>query len=88
MRPTTGVWYNLDSSNNYAARIQPGDVIGPDDIPVPSDYDGDGRTDIALWKKLDSSWNIISSRDGSIRVVQWGDTSQGDIIVPSAYVFR
>lgn len=32
-------------------------------IPIPSDYDGDGKTDIALLNKLKGTWHVLRSSD-------------------------
>jgi len=48
------------------------------------DYDGDGRGDFALWRPSNGVWTIqIGS--GSLRTVQWGKGSLGDVPVPGDY---
>ena len=39
--------------------------------PPPSDYDGGGRTDIAVYRPSTGTWYIINSSTG-LRVQQWG----------------
>jgi hypothetical protein len=61
----------------------------PGDVPVPSDYDGDGRADIAVWRPADGTWWIVNSGYLSGRtkkqyeVIQWG--LPGDIPLPADY---
>ena len=53
------------------------------DWPVPGDYDGDGRTDIAIWRPATHEWWIIDSSTWTVRSQLWGDP--GDWPVPGDY---
>ena len=49
------------------------------------DFDGDGKTDIAVWRPGDGVWWIINSQDGSVTTRQWGTGALNDVPVPGDY---
>jgi hypothetical protein len=72
------LWHNLQSSNGYNA-VSFGFFAG--DIPVPSDYDGDGKADVAVWRAGNSGgqgvFYVLNSSNGAFRSINWG--TAGDV---------
>ncbi len=84
-----GCWYVLyseDDYENYGAI--PWGVS--DDVPVPGDYDGDGRMDVAVWRPSDGMWHIRESSNGYFSTLFGanGDTPIGFKAAASERVFR
>jgi hypothetical protein len=63
-RAATGTWYWLTSSSNYsvwsAGSSQPADHER-DDLPFLGDVDGDGKSDLIVWRPSSRSWHWLTS---------------------------
>ncbi len=72
---TTGAWWIIPSSG-----VGPQGQVGAYGVgwggsgftPVPGDYDGDGKTDVAVYQNSNGGWWIIHSSDGSTYGMGWG----------------
>jgi FG-GAP-like repeat len=75
-------WYVLGSNEGSTAK-QWGAV---EDRPVPGDYDGDRKTDFAVFRPTEGRWFITesSSKLGVTKEVQLGQS--GDVPVSSGYI--
>lgn len=79
-RPSTGVWYALNSSNGTVS-IRPFGAAG--DIAVPKDYDGDNTTDLGLFRPSTGDWFYFRSSDSTVVNVNFG--LNGDIPTAGDY---
>jgi hypothetical protein len=52
-------------------------------VPVPGDYDGDHRIDVAMFNSSTGVWTIYKTT-GGITNIAWG--SSGDLPIPNAFV--
>ncbi len=64
------VWYILNSSDG-SIRVSFFGTTGSD-LNTQADYDGDGKTDIAVWRDSNGTFYYESSLNGSFGGVQWG----------------
>jgi hypothetical protein len=58
-----GCWYILYAASDFEDYDSiPWGVS--DDVPVPGDYDGDGKSDVAVWRPSTGVWHILESSNG------------------------
>jgi hypothetical protein len=78
---TTGVWRWLTSSSGYddgaaGSRRWGAGELG--DMPFVGDFDGDGRSDLAVWRAATGTWYWLSSSMGynpaAAVARQWGSS--------------
>lgn len=77
-----GFWYIRRSSDGESIRRQWGAAY-PGDVPVPADYDGDGRADLAVWRPAEGGWYIVRSSDDAVVYSSLGAST--DRPVPADY---
>ena len=66
-RPSTGFWHQLNSANSAYSAFQFG---LQNDKLAPADYDGDGKTDTAVFRN--GVWYVRQSASGQVRYVNFG----------------
>ena len=78
-RPSTGQWFVL-RSEDFSFYAFPFGTTG--DVPVPADYDGDGKSDAAVFRESSLTW-FISKSSGGTDIVGFG--AAGDKPVNADY---
>lgn len=83
-RPSNGSWYVMGTGGSILAAQQFG---ANGDKPVPGDYDGDSKTDFAVFRsnQNETTWYILKSSDNNYYGASFGAYSQGDYPVPADY---
>ena len=76
------VWHVNRSSGGAPVREQWGSTFFGD-VPLPADYDGDGRADLAVWRPLFGDWQILRSSDRGFTIWRFGRES--DLPVPADF---
>lgn len=91
-RPENGVWYIHQSGDEGVLLVRWGTTTmhptgGLPDVPVVADYDGDGLTDIAVWRPDSGEWWVLKSSTNydhdRATVYRWGKL--GDVPVQADY---
>ena len=77
------IWYIRNSSADTPASLHVGPARG--DIPVPGDYDGDGKTDIAVFRPVDGHLVHPEVEHAATARLVYRGASAGDIPVPGDY---
>ena len=84
-RPTDGTWYWLTSGTNFNYANMGGKQWGNaslGDVPMLGDMDGDGRSDLIIWRQSSGTWYWLSSSTNYSYAgsggIQWGNPSLGD----------
>ena len=77
--PTNGSWWILPSSQATLGNLYNGAYGvgwgGPGFTPVPGDYDGDGKADVAIYQPSMGVWYIVPSSGGSTYGIACGGPS-------------
>ena len=68
-RPSTGVWYRINSCDDQIFIYQFG---SNGDIPSVGDFDGDGKTDITVFRPSNGVWYRLNSVKSQFDFTQFG----------------
>jgi hypothetical protein len=77
------MWFILQSSSNFSYESHRAYQLGlAGDIPLSGDYDGDGRSDLVIWRPSDGTWYLreSSSDFSNVRAIQWGLSSDQPLV--------
>ena len=71
-RPATGVSVRAASGTNAATPSYHWGL--QTDVPVPGDYDGDGKSDLAVYRPSTGAWYVLQSTTNAASYIsyQWG----------------
>jgi spore coat protein A len=79
-----GNWLIANSGNGQLQSTPWGAAYAPyNDLVVSGDYDGDGKTDVAIWRGSEGAWYIWESLGAALRTVTLGVA--GDVPVAADY---
>ncbi|QYO66283.1 FG-GAP repeat domain-containing protein [Leptolyngbya sp. 7M] len=76
-RSSTGVWWVLGGSGSQAVTFQWG-MAG--DVPIPGDFDSDGKTDFAIFRPSQGEWWIFKSSDSTYYATNFGTSGDQPVV--------
>lgn len=65
-------WYILRSSSSFFDIWAVGYGVSGTDVVVQNDYDGDGKTDLAVWRSTTGAWYTLNSTNFQTQAIGWG----------------
>ena len=68
-------WFILSSKTNNTGFISHTFGLTGSDYTIQNDYDGDGITDIAVWRDTNGIFYYLKSGDATVGIVKWGQRS-------------
>jgi hypothetical protein len=72
-RKATGEWFIFGTATGFRTIVFGAPAAsGLGDIPVPADFDGDGRADIAVRRNATAEWFVLQSSSGQVQTTRWG----------------
>lgn len=71
-RPSNGLWCVMGQTGSAQAFESWG---VSSDVPMPGDYDADGKTDVAIYRPSTGYWWIYYTSTGTSEGISWGGTS-------------
>ncbi len=71
------IWHTNGQFTGYSA---PAFGLYEDDIPVPGHYDGDLKTDLAVWRRATGTFYVFRSEDQQVQIVRFGTDGDDPLV--------